>query len=73
MLIKLKENYTKRRKIIFKKFKAQNSLKVKAEVLSNIVTYLPSLTSSIKARPAFFCIEFCHSWIKTKQKRKFAV
>lgn len=25
------------------------------------VTYLPSFTSSIKAKPAFFWMEFCHS------------
>lgn len=55
-------------KFFKKSFKPHNFLKVKADVLSNIVTYLPSLTSSIKARPAFFCIEFCHSWEKKQAK-----
>ena len=30
--------------------------------LAMLGTNLPSLTSSIKARPACFCREFCHSW-----------
>lgn len=53
-------------KFFFKSFKLHFFLKANVEVLSNIVTYLPSLTSSINARPAFFCIEFCHSCKKKK-------
>lgn len=29
---------------------------------SRQIHYLPSLISSMKARPAFFWMEFCHSW-----------
>lgn len=32
------------------------------------INYLPSLMSSINASPAFFWIEFCHSW-KEKQTK----
>lgn len=31
----------------------------------DVLHYLPSLISSIKARPAFFWMEFCHSWKET--------
>lgn len=31
-----------------------------------LMDYLPSLMSSMKARPAFFWMEFCHSWLKKK-------